>query len=445
MKSVIRVVCVLVVAVLLLSTGWKAEAKEFSSVMDKSKLWDMDSAWFDSKVRPMGFVWLSKTKKDAAHHLRSRSKSRLEFLGHDILETYVRFKDDKINQVYISLYNRGDAGELEEKAFEERLEKISKSIDDWAGEEGVRHKPRKVAKSNLIYKGWVKGDYYSLVLKWSTTESKGKYRPEFINLEIVPFTKKNDPRKSSYVPPELTTQKRHTLRYSECKNLIKTKDDGDVYVSGIPMIDQGPKGYCVVATAERVLRLYEIDVDQHMLAEIANTGTSGGTSVGAMFKAVSKAGSKFGVKTKAFLGWDWKDFQKEVKNYNRLAKKKKAKQINMGREINVFYKSLDPVIFKELRCVKGKRDMDKFYKTIKQYIDQGIPILWTCQLGFVKEPLRTSQTGGGHMRMIIGYNEKNNEIVFSDSWGSRHEYKKLSVEDAWTETTGYAVMYPRDR
>jgi hypothetical protein len=41
------------------------------------------------------------------------------------------------------------------------------------------------------------------------------------------------------------------------------------------MVDQGEKGYCVVASVERVLRYYGGTVDQHELAQIANSDAAG--------------------------------------------------------------------------------------------------------------------------------------------------------------------------
>ena len=31
---------------------------------------------------------------------------------------------------------------------------------------------------------------------------------------------------------------------------------------------------------------------------------------------------------------------------------------------------------------------------------------------------------GGHMRLIIGYNDKEQKIIFSDSWGADMNFKK---------------------
>ena len=49
------------------------------------------------------------------------------------------------------------------------------------------------------------------------------------------------------------------------------KDNGDVVIDGVPMVDQGQKGYCAVATVERLARYFGLEVDQHEMAQVANT------------------------------------------------------------------------------------------------------------------------------------------------------------------------------
>jgi hypothetical protein len=56
---------------------------------------------------------------------------------------------------------------------------------------------------------------------------------------------------------------------------VTRADNGDVVISGVPMVDQGPKGYCAVATAERVFKYYGLPVDQHEMAQIAGSSSDG--------------------------------------------------------------------------------------------------------------------------------------------------------------------------
>ena len=57
---------------------------------------------------------------------------------------------------------------------------------------------------------------------------------------------------------------------------VKKLPNGDVLLETVPMVDQGQKGYCVVATAERVMRYYGVQVDEHELAELANSSATAG-------------------------------------------------------------------------------------------------------------------------------------------------------------------------
>ena len=52
------------------------------------------------------------------------------------------------------------------------------------------------------------------------------------------------------------------------------------------------------------------------------------------------------------------------------------------------------------------------------------------------------QLSGGHLRLIIGYNEKNDEILYSDSWGAGHELKRMSTPDAYGATTSLRMIKP---
>lgn len=61
-------------------------------------------------------------------------------------------------------------------------------------------------------------------------------------------------------------------------SLVK-KPNGDVYLSEIPMVDQGPKGYCVPATFERTMRTMGLDADMYLLAMVGQSQAGGGTSV----------------------------------------------------------------------------------------------------------------------------------------------------------------------
>jgi hypothetical protein len=75
-------------------------------------------------------------------------------------------------------------------------------------------------------------------------------------------------------------------------------------------------------------------------------------------------------------------------------------------------------------------------------VDLGIPLIWDVYLGLVKEEFLLPQERGGHLRLIIGYNKKSGDILYTDTWGPRHECKQMTLADALTMTFGLYVIKP---
>jgi len=61
-----------------------------------------------------------------------------------------------------------------------------------------------------------------------------------------------------------------------------------VVIKDVPMVDQGEKGYCVVAACERLFRYYGIKTDANELAQLANSSAMYGTSLQAMMESLKK-------------------------------------------------------------------------------------------------------------------------------------------------------------
>ena len=78
----------------------------------------------------------------------------------------------------------------------------------------------------------------------------------------------------------------HIRRVHEAN--VNKRNNGDVVIMNIPMVDQGPKGYCVPATFERCMRYMEIPADMYLLAMAGNTGMGGGTVISNLVNAVQQ-------------------------------------------------------------------------------------------------------------------------------------------------------------
>jgi len=77
------------------------------------------------------------------------------------------------------------------------------------------------------------------------------------------------------------------------KDNVVTKKDGFKYIDNIPMVDQGPKGYCAAATTTRILQYYGSNMDMHQVGALIKV-TSGGTNPAVMLKQLKKATPELG-------------------------------------------------------------------------------------------------------------------------------------------------------
>ncbi len=186
-----------------------------------------------------------------------------------------------------------------------------------------------------------------------------------------------------------------------------------------------------------MLRFYERPVDQHELASIANSSAALGTTPEGMLNALKALVPRFKVRVRTHFDWDVRGFIAMVEDYNREARKAKRAWIQLGQMIDLgeVYRAMDSAVLKEAR-LREKADLGRFQRDIRSRIDAGIPLLWSVVLGVLPEEKTSPQAFGGHMRLIIGYNDRTRETLYSDSWGAGHECKRMTLDDAWVKTTG---------
>jgi hypothetical protein len=197
---------------------------------------------------------------------------------------------------------------------------------------------------------------------------------------------------------------------------VVTDPNGDVHITQIPMVDQGPKGYCVPATFERVMRTMGLEADMYLLAMVGQSGAGGGTSVELLLDNL---------------------------RHQVLSKGRRIKEDDI----------------KELRI-----------RDVKRYIDEGIPVMWRlCSMEAYNEAadkntaerakvtdwkefaakIATDHTAlvespkpaaNYHLCMIIGYNETTQELAVSDSWGARFELRWVPLAVANWASKGSLIM-----
>ncbi len=410
-----------------------AFAKPLDSLLSVDNLWAQKPDEFFAAAAQLDYEWTSASRDS----LRVAGKD-LSAFGLPAVESIARFKDGKLTEITVMLYARGDAGELAKEKFDALVRTSAETLDEFTNTKFTpRGKDsRNAVKADGLVWQTARSNY---LLEFSfTKEVKSRaipFRAEFVRLEITP-PEMNGDRIASVKSTSST-------KFDATAHVKQDATSGDVWLGDVPMVDQGQKGYCVVAATERVMRYYGISVDQQELAQAANSSAQSGTSSDAMFGVLKKLSTRFKVRVREVEKSDVKQILGLISDYNRAAKRAGAapvpEQDNMI-DVGEVYRAMDVDALREVRT-KNKSDVNRFQRTVQSHIDQGTPLLWTVMLGKVPEP-RIPQNAGGHMRLIIGYNSKTAEILFSDSWGAGHELKRMSAVDAWTITTGAMSVEP---
>ncbi len=401
--------------------------------------WQLEPEQFALEYGQFGFRWLS----DARQRARATGDRLLLWDGAiQATEAVVDFRDGRLSGVALSIFNRGDQGVAslpDRESFEQRVRDLIAVIGDRLAAPG-ESRARGDAEGAVRADGWIwLTDTASVLLEWSYQREvrtrNVPYSPEFIRLRLAP-----PPRERSLLEEQLE-QQQMVRREDLPANLVKS-GNGDVLIGNVPMVDQGDKGYCAVATAERVFLYYGMPVDQHEMAQIAESSSAGGTSPDKMLDALRALQGRLTVRVRSLQEWDVRDFQRLITNYNREARRRGLPQIETGRIIDVayVYSRMDTDTLRETRA-RGA-DRERFLRQVRDYIDRGVPVIWSVQLGLVPERA-IPQAAGGHMRLIIGYNDSTSELIFSDSWGAGHERKRMAMADAHTITTGLYIIEPR--
>lgn len=100
-------------------------------------------------------------------------------------------------------------------------------------------------------------------------------RDELVSLKIMPTNIVEQQNKQVETNPQ------------ELISRIITNDFGDVFLGDMPMVNQGPKGYCFPATCERMMRYLGIEADMYTWAMAGETAAGSGTNPEDMIPKIS--------------------------------------------------------------------------------------------------------------------------------------------------------------
>lgn len=341
-----------------------------------------------------------------------------------------------VTRVEMSLYNRGDdksSSGLSKADLKTLLDRVAAALA--SGGKPTAIEKKKVRTGGLEYTQCWPKHVPPAELVWGVTGET----TDFVRLTLDSAPQK---KKIGGAPVAGNVAK------AKVKANVVKEPSGDVHIANVPMVDQGQKGYCAAAVSERVLRYYGNPIDEHQIAQMAGTKAQGGTSVSEMVETVRTVGSKcrLGFQPLVSTTGSMGDIRKDLDNYNKMAKTMKRKTLVYEHFLkgNTFQvpemnKAMEADVLLAMR-MKDPR-FKRFLAGVKMQIDQGIPVFWGVNLGYFPEP-GVPQQGGGHMRLIIGYNTKTHEILYSDTWGAGHELKRMPEDRAFAITHDTFFLKP---
>lgn len=432
----------------------KAKEVSITPLFEPGKLWTYTDATLEADWKDKGFKWNSTTIKDRGIIRRANQgfgllKITAFAAARNVEEVSFSFKSGKLSEVSLSIWNKGDSqnADISEKDF-------LALVDGWSTELNRTVAPKyedrgrdTASAAKAERRMWVgsetlaqmefSGGKEKIRDPYTGREKTGKnFQGEFIRLRLMP-------KPASTFGLNASTGGAAAVKRADLSKSVVREPSGDVLIPNIPMVDQGDKGYCAVASAARVFNYYGVPADQHEMAQVVgNQAGGGGTNPEEMEDAMKKISVKYKTRflTELDLDYSSRKYQSFMRKYNSAAKKLGKKMLDTDNYI-YFISGLDSDVLREVNGTG--QAFEKFMAVVRANIDKGVPVMWALQLGkYPENGEPAKQMGGGHMRLIIGYNSTKNEIIFSDSWGAGHEKKRMAAPDASACTMGLYLLQP---
>lgn len=373
-------------------------------LFDDQNLWD-DAA--ESLAKRLG--WKQESKTDSQSSYRSYPGKNEKILQSRPYSAALYGASGKVERLNIVFANKGDfpvsdppsREEIQaiEAAIKADAERIAHLLTEQLGEPDRQRFGRGRSLRQLVQR-W---DWKSHAFLLASEDG------EYVTLRIT--------------PADLADNKGNAARLSDTalrdqsKANLESRQNGDVLLRNIPMVNQGPKGYCVPATFERYLRYLSIPADMYILAMAGQTDIGGGTSLANIITALESYAASQNRKLRQF------ETQIDVRRV--------AKYIDDGLPlIWTMFSSSEYNDFANQRTVeRAKQDDWQTWKDRTRNEAREIEL---------RKDRMTA-----HACMIIGYNKETDEIAVSDSWGPRYELRWVPAEHAEQVSQGsiYLIDY----
>lgn len=368
-------------------------------LFEAATLWESDPGEVAGRIE-----WPRESKTEISESYRAYPRDEYRFLGARPFSAALYGEEGKVTSVSIVFANKGDSFRSRGSGEDHFIE--GKPVP--GGMEGVKvlmDYDSKTISENLTQllgeperQKFGEGESRVNAERWDWAGHSfllSHVEEEYVSLSIQTVEAANDRGRTARVPDSVIRER--------ARGFVERRENGDVVVTNVPMVDQGPKGYCVPATAERVMRFLGIPADMYLLAMAGETQAGGGTSVDLL---LSNIGSDIKRKGRSF----------EIES-GELKLRDIKRSIDDG--IPIIWAMLSTSEFNdtatERTALRKSEPWDSYVEVVAAASES---------------PSLTPDQNRGHVVIIIGYNEETNEIAFSDSWGERYLERWITLPEA---------------
>lgn len=348
--------------------------------------------------------WRRESKTDISESYRSYPRDEYRFLGARPYSAALYGEEGKVTSLSTVFANKGDSFQTAGSGEEHFIK--GKPIP--GGMEGVQmlmeHDEETITENLSALLGeperqkFGEGEARVTANRWDWAGHSfllSHVEGEYVSLAVQTPAFADARGNTKRVPDSVVREK--------IRGFLEKRENGDVVISNIPMVNQGPKGYCVPATAERCMRFLGIPADMYLLAMAGETQAGGGTSVD---RLLSNIGSDIKRKGRSF----------EIET-GELKMRDVQRSIDDGIPIiwaMFSTKEFNDTANERTQMRQDKDSWESYKATVAAAEDATLP----------------KDTSTAHVVIIMGYNEETNEIAFSDSWGERYLERWISIPEA---------------
>ncbi len=363
-------------------------------------LWENPAPLVAGRLR-----WPKESYTPYSSSYRGYPQGAYRFIGVRPYSVVLYGNDGKVSSLSIVFANKGDffsaAG-----SGEKHFIKGKAVTNEASGLKKIMNRDARIISDSLTkLLGQAKrqkfgdGSTRQMVFRWDWSGHSfllSNVEGEYVSLSIQPVAFADQHGRSKRTPDSIIRKR--------AQENVEKRSNGDVVIKNIPMVNQGPKSYCVPATAERCMRYLGIPADMYVLAMAGQTKLGVGTSPAILLDAVGRDIKRKG---RSFKIWDGKIKIHELTRY-------------IDKGIPVMWGLFSTRDFNRIANArtlarKNPETWDDYKaKTRRTSASTKLPI----------------ERNTSHIVIITGYNKASGEIAFSDSWGENFKERWITVSEA---------------